>query len=75
MECYALRKGRCKVLNVKKCEGPNCVFNKTEMQLKENKQKAMEKIKSLSLDKQMHISKEYYEGKMPWLKGGIKNDC
>lgn len=70
MGCFALRKVRCNILDVKKCDEGNCNFYKTETQFNEDKKKTFERIRTLDKYTQMHISETYYGGKMPWLKGG-----
>lgn len=69
VECFALRRGRCSVLNVKKCNDSDCSFFKTEAQLKEDRKKALKHISSLDEVTQRHIAESYYGNKMPWLKG------
>lgn len=68
MRCFALRKGRCTVLNVKKCGGLSCSFYKTEAQYNEDRQKAFKKIGSLDEVTQRHISETYYGGKLEVIK-------
>ncbi|MDF2672434.1 MAG: hypothetical protein K0R09_699 [Clostridiales bacterium] len=64
MRCFALRKGRCTVLNVKKCGESSCRFFKTEVQFKEDRQKAFKRISSLDEVTQRHIFETYYGGKL-----------
>ncbi|RMD03223.1 hypothetical protein D9O40_03520 [Clostridium autoethanogenum] len=75
MSCFALRRGKCSILDVKKCEGSDCNFYKTEAQVKKERKKVFGRIKTLDRHIQIHISETYYGGKMPWLKGGINNEC
>jgi hypothetical protein len=68
MECFALRKGRCTALNVKKCEGSSCSFYKTEEQYKEGREKAIKRINSLDQVTKGHILETYYGGKLEVIK-------
>lgn len=70
-DCFASRKGKCSVLNISKCKGLSCGFYKTEVQVREGKIKAFERIKTLDKPLQMHISETYYGRKMPWMKGDV----
>lgn len=68
MECFALRKGRCTALNVKKCEGSSCSFYKTEQQFNADREKSIKRIGSLDQVTQSHISETYYGGKLEVIK-------
>lgn len=69
--CFALRKGKCSVLNVKKCDELSCCFYKTKQQLQQEKQLTFKRIKTLDKSTQLHIAESYYGNKMPWLKEEI----
>lgn len=69
--CFALRKGKCSVLNIKKCDELSCSFYKTKQQLQQEKKLTFKRIKSLDKGTQMHIAESYYDNKMPWLKEEI----
>lgn len=71
MRCFALRKGKCSILNVEKCESSGCSFYKTEVEVKEGRENAMARIRSLDKVTQNSISESYYGSKTPWLKGGV----
>lgn len=43
-ECFALRKGRCTVLVVRKCQGEECPFFKTPEQYAADQQQALEQF-------------------------------
>lgn len=63
-DCFAYRNRKCSVLTVKKCIGKECGFYKTLEQYQLDRQKALEKIRSLDADIQKHIFETYH------LKGG-----
>ncbi len=69
--CFALKKGKCSVLNVKKCDELSCSFYKTKQQLQQEKHLTFKRIKTLDKSTQLHIAESYYDNKMPWLKEEI----
>ena len=71
-KCFALKNNMyCKILIVEKCLGySNCSFFKTKEQAEESIKKANARLASLDKLQQKHIADTYYQGKMPWLKGG-----
>jgi len=69
--CFALRKGKCSVLNVKKCDELSCSFYKTKQQLQQEKHLTFKRIKTLDKSTQLQIAQSYYGNKMPWLKEEI----
>ena len=65
MDCFAYKNnGRCKALKLKKCEGTDCGFYKTEEQLNSERKKVIKRIKSLDKEHQKHIIDTYYKGKL-----------
>lgn len=60
--CFANRRGRCTVLNVNGCKDTECSFYKTEEQLKEDRLKALKRIRSLDQYTRMNIIETYYKG-------------
>lgn len=60
--CFANRRGRCTVLNVNACKDTECSFYKTEGQLKEDRLKALKRIRSLDQYTRMNIIETYYKG-------------
>jgi hypothetical protein len=40
-ECFAYRKGRCKILAIEKCQGASCSFLKTEAEAAKGRKKAL----------------------------------
>lgn len=69
--CFALNENnRCKALRVSKCPGSSCAFYKTPREAMETMAKAYARLASLNKAQQKHIADTYYQGKMPWLKGG-----
>lgn len=61
-ECFALRKGRCTVLVVRKCQGEECPFYKTPEQYAADQQQALERIQALDPEVQEHIRRTYLSG-------------
>jgi hypothetical protein len=69
--CISCNKyNRCGTLTVGKCVGESCSFARSKEQAKDSKKRTFERLASLDKDKQLHIAKKYYDGKMPWIKGG-----
>ena len=70
--CNAFLGGRrCRILNVKTCDdNEECAFYKTVDEAKESKEKANERLRSLSKIDQQYIAEKYNNGKKPWIKGG-----
>lgn len=66
-ECFANRKGRCKILTVRKCSGVNCNFYKTKEQLEVEREQALQRISSLDQDRRKKIMDNYYGGKLDLL--------
>lgn len=67
---YCNKYNKCGILTVKKCIGEKCTFSRSEEQQEHLIMVTNERLNSLSSQKQNHIADKYYEGKMPWLKGG-----
>jgi hypothetical protein len=68
-KCFAetADRGKCAVLTLSKCQGhKKCSFFKTEERAELDRQKAFERISSLSFEQQIYIAKTYYSGKLPW---------
>lgn len=68
-KCFAemAYRGKCAVLTVGRCPGHNkCRFFKTEEQVKQDKEKCFERFQQLPFEQQIHISKTYYGGRLPW---------
>ena len=66
--CAETEKRKCLILTCHKCQGHEvCSIFKTEEQAEHDRKKAFERIASLSFEEQVHISKTYYNHKMPWL--------
>ncbi len=62
VDCFAYKRNSCTALKVKKCEG--CSFYKTKEQFELDQEKALERIYTLDIAKQKHISETYYGGKL-----------
>ncbi|NLK27780.1 MAG: hypothetical protein GX306_05495 [Clostridiales bacterium] len=69
-ECFAYRKGRCKILAIEKCQGASCSFLKTEAEAAEGRKKALNRILSLDKETQEWIINKYYKGNMSLLEEG-----
>lgn len=63
-----LENGKCSCLDVPACLGKNCLSYHRE----DNSEKAFTRLRSLSEEKQEHISKKYYGGKRPWAQSEAK---
>ena len=46
-ECFAYRRGGCRILTVNKCQGESCRFLKTKAEVVEGQKKALKRIRSL----------------------------
>ena len=64
-DCFAYKHGKCKALIDIDCN--KCPFCKCREQVREDRFKAFERLKTLSLLEQLHIATKYYEGTMPWM--------
>ena len=69
-ECFAYRKGRCKILAIEKCQGASCSFLKTEAEAAKGRKKALNRILSLDKETQEWIINKYYKGNMSLLEEG-----
>jgi len=65
--CFALRNGKCSVLNTEKCTG-KCSFYKTFEESKQDTIKVNKRLSSLDKSTQRHIADTYYKDKLPWLE-------
>ena len=64
--CFGLKHGVCRVLvEMNDCE--HCPFYKSKNAVKAMREEAMERLRSLPLPAQLHISDKYYENEMPWM--------
>lgn len=61
---------RCKALNDGYCHEGHCAFYKSDAEVKVDREKAYERLRSLPADTQRYIAKEYHGGKMPWKTKG-----
>jgi hypothetical protein len=59
-DCFAYKRNSCTALKVKQCEG--CSFYKTKEQFEMNQRKALERIRTLDVEKQQRIFEKYYGG-------------
>ena len=57
-DCVFCKGNKCAALSEKQCIG--CHFYKTDKELKEGRQKASERIRTLPPDIQTHIHQKYY---------------
>ena len=69
--CFANKANKFRILKVGICEGKDCPFIKTKIQLKESVRKAYARIAYLDISKQNYIANKYYQGKYPWRKEGV----
>ncbi|KAB2953735.1 hypothetical protein F9B85_03710 [Heliorestis acidaminivorans] len=67
--CFGYYKGKCQILNVRKCQDPECAFYKTKKQFEQDRQKALERINSLDELTRERIIELYYDGRMELLEG------
>lgn len=58
-----LGKTECRVLNVRKCKGKSCAFFCTETIHKDRQKKSAQRILSLPVEQQRHITDKYYTQK------------
>lgn len=73
--CHANRANKCRILKINTCQGKECPFIKTKIQLKNDIKKVYERIVSLDKSKQEHIANKYYHGRYPWLQEGDTFGC
>lgn len=59
-DCFAYVNGKCSALETKDCDG--CSFYKTKEQYEMDRQKALERIRSLNVERQKYIFEKYYGG-------------
>ncbi|MCQ4922213.1 hypothetical protein NE686_03895 [Tissierella carlieri] len=59
---YVEIKGKCIALKETKCK--DCNFYKTKEEVEESREKVIERIKSLDIEKRDYISETYYGGKL-----------
>lgn len=65
-----VRKNKCKKLVVDICLGEKCPFRQTGKQQEEAQKSVFKRLSSLDGQLQLYISDKYYNGSMPWQKGG-----
>lgn len=70
---YLDERGKCRFLKTDTCLGKECSFVATVQSIAEKETLCAERLCSLSEEKQVRISKKYYNGKMPWKKDGGRN--
>lgn len=58
---------RCAAVSPKFC--PGCRFYQTGEQLKESRERAYERVRTLPSEHQLSIAGKYYNNKTPWLQG------
>ena len=63
-KCAFDREDKCTALREKQCDG--CRFRKTEQELNDGRQKAIDRINNLPYSKQIHITRKYHD--MNWGK-------
>lgn len=63
---YLSEKCKCSILNVKMCRGEKCSFLRSDTDYKNSQKQWKEHLNSISTEKQMKISKDYYGGKKLW---------
>ncbi len=74
--CMSMTRNRgCKCLNVDTCVGEKCRFHHTLPVVKAKQKIVFKRLVSLSKEQQYDIAVRYYNGNMPWMKGGVKRDC
>lgn len=61
-KCFAENKDKCTALRIKKCE--DCNFFKTKEEAEEGRNKAINRIKSLSEYTRRNIIDTYYNGQL-----------
>lgn len=65
-----VRKNKCKKLVVDICLGDKCPFKQTSQQQEEAQRSVFKRLGSLDGQLQLYIADKYYNGSMPWQKGG-----
>lgn len=65
-----VRKNKCKILVIDICLGDKCPFKQTGKQQQEIRRSVFKRLSSLDGKLQLYISDKYYNGSMPWKKGG-----
>ena len=65
-----VRKNKCKKLVVDICLGDKCPFKQTSQQQEEVQRSVFKRLGSLDGQLQLYIADKYYNGSMPWQKGG-----
>lgn len=65
-----VRKNKCKRLVVDICLGDACHFKQTSKQQEEAQRSVFKRLSSLDGQLQLYIADKYYNGSMPWQKGG-----
>lgn len=58
-KCFALRRDRCTVLVVRRCQGEDCPFFKTKEQFDMDQQQALERIQSLEPERRAYLMGKY----------------
>ena len=66
-----VRKNKCKRLVVDICLGHTCPFKQTSKQQEEAQRSVFKRLSSLDEQLQLYIADKYYNGSMPWQRGGI----
>jgi hypothetical protein len=69
---YNPEKKNCRVLTELRCAG--CSFYRTETDRAADVARADRRLRSLTIYSQISIAGTYYGGKMPWSKGGVRDD-
>lgn len=59
-KCFAYDNGKCKILQIRKCEGPECNFLKTKKEFDEGHLRALKRIKDLDEIDRRNILRIYY---------------
>lgn len=65
-----VRKNKCKRLVVDICLGDKCPFKQTSQQQEQSQRSVFKRLSSLDGQLQLYIADKYYNGSMPWQKGG-----
>lgn len=65
-----VRKNKCKRLVVDICLGDKCTFKQTSEQQEQSQRSVFKRLSSLDGQLQLYIADKYYNGSMPWQKGG-----
>lgn len=64
------RRNKCNNLIVKTCLGDKCTFMRTAKQQEESRKYVFKRLSMLDKELQIYIADKYYDGSMPWEKGG-----